>query len=280
MSSPTLSSAVALATTASRQALQALVGLAEALGRPETVTSALTEAKVALADSEAALAELEAALVVAVGAAATLKTPTPGIDAEGLYRALGAAADASASQLERELSRNRRHRWRLRAVRNIALVLMLLFALPLSLDAVREALGVTQESHLVPGLATVALVCQVALWGAATSKRHLATAAGHQRHQALRYRRLARDVAAAAAATAEADQAVTGANATLGTLEEVTGHLKALVDAVAQDLETAKGFPSGARALGDAVVALGTAVGDKEGAERLARALEALPGDE
>lgn len=145
---------------------------------------------------------------------------------------------------------------------------------------VREALGVTQESHIVPCLATVALVCQVALWGVGTSKRHLATAASHQRHQALRYRRLARDTTAATAATTEAAEAITEANATLGMLEEVVGHLRTLVDAVTQDLEMAQGFPASARALGDTVVALGTVMGDKEGTERLARALEALPGDE
>jgi len=149
-----------------------------------------------------------------------------------------------------------------------------------SLDAVRAALGVTQESHLVPCLATVALLCQVALWGAGTSKRHLATAAARQRHQALRYRRLARATAAAATEATEAAEATAAANATLGVLEEVTGHLRALVDAVTQDLEVARGFPASARALGDAVVALGTTMGDKEGTQRLAQALEALPGDE
>lgn len=150
----------------------------------------------------------------------------------------------------------------------------------MSLDVVREALGVTQESHLVPALATVALVCQVALWGAGTSKHHLATAAGHQRHQAIRYRRLACDAAAATAATTEATKAIAAANGTLEQLEEVAGHLRSLVDAVTEDLEVAQGFPASAQALGDAVVALGTAMEDKEGAQRLARALEALPGDE
>ncbi|KAM6364634.1 uncharacterized protein J5M81_015455 [Pluvialis apricaria] len=280
MSSPPLSPAVASARAASRQALQALAGLAEALGTPGTVAAALASAEAALASAEAALAGLEAALVAAVAVAAVLATPTPGMDAEGLYRALGAAADAGAAELERELSRNRRRRWGLWVVRNVAVVLMLFCAPLLSLDVVREALGVTQESHLIPCLGVVALVCQVALWGAGTSKRHLATAASHQRHQALRYRRLARDTAAATAATTEATEAIAAANATLGMLEEVVGHLKTLVDAVTQDLEMARGFPASARALGDAVVALGTVMGDKEGTERLARALEALPGDE
>ncbi|KAK4805454.1 hypothetical protein QYF61_000589 [Mycteria americana] len=151
---------------------------------------------------------------------------------------------------------------------------------PVSLDAVRETVGVTQESHIVPCLATIVLVCQVALWGARTSKHHLATAARHQRHQALRYRRLARDAAAATAATAEAAEAIAASNATVGMLEDVTGHLRTLVDNVTEDLEIGQGFPAAARALGDAVVALGMAMGDKEGTRRLAQALEALPGDE
>ncbi|XP_063174858.1 uncharacterized protein LOC134507844 [Chroicocephalus ridibundus] len=285
MSSPPLSPAVASAAAASRQALQALAGLAEALGTPGTVgtAAALAEAKAALEEAEAALAGLEAALVAAMAAAATTTTaatPTPGLDAEGLYRALAVAADASAKELEQELRRNRRRRWGLWLVRTVTLVLMLLCVPLLSLDVVREALGVTQESHLVPSLATVALVCQVALWGTGTSKRHLATAASHQRHQAHRYRRLAWDAAAATAATTEATKAIADANVTLGMLEEVTDHLRTLVDAVTQDLEMGQGFPASARALGDTVVALGTAMGDKEGTERLARALEALPGDE
>ncbi|XP_075346736.1 uncharacterized protein LOC142404167 [Mycteria americana] len=280
MSSPLLSSAVASATAASEQTLQALVGLAESLATPGTVAGALAEAKAALAEAEAALAGLEAALVAALAAAAATEMPTPGLNTEGLYRALGAAADAGASELERELSRNRRRRWGLSVGRTIALVLMLLCAPLLSLDAVRETVGVTQESHIVPCLATIVLVCQVALWGARTSKHHLATAARHQRHQALRYRRLARDAAAATAATAEAAEAIAASNATVGMLEDVTGHLRTLVDNVTEDLEIGQGFPAAARALGDAVVALGMAMGDKEGTRRLAQALEALPGDE
>lgn len=150
----------------------------------------------------------------------------------------------------------------------------------MSLDVVREAVGVTQESHLVSCLATVTLVCQMALWGMGTSKRHLATAASHQRQQALRYRRLAREAAAATAATAAADEASKAAHVTLSELEEVTGQLRTVVDAVTQDLEMAQGFPASARALGDAVVALGMAMGDKEGTQRLALVLESLPVDE
>ncbi|XP_054039781.1 uncharacterized protein LOC128901678 [Rissa tridactyla] len=265
MSSPPLSPAVASAAVASRQALQALVGLAEALGTPGTVVTAaaLAEAKAALEEAEAALAGLEAALVAAM--AATAATPTPGLDAEGLYRALAVAADASAKELEQELRRNRRRRWGLWLVRTVTLVLMLLCVPLLSLDVVREALGVTQESHLVPSLATVALVCQVALWGTGTSKRHLATAASHQRHQAHRYRRLAWDTAAAAAATTEATKAIADANVTLGMLEEVTDHLRTLVDAVTQDLEMGQGFPASARALGGHRGGLGDSHGGQGG---------------
>lgn len=151
---------------------------------------------------------------------------------------------------------------------------------PVSLDAVRESLGVTQECHLVPCLATVTLLCQGALWALGTSRRHLVTAAGHQRHQALRYRRLARATAATTVAAAEATAEATAATATLGTLEEVTGHLRDLVAAVTEDLEVARGFPASTALLGDIVVALGTALGDEEGARRLERAAQALPGDE
>ncbi|XP_075594536.1 uncharacterized protein LOC142598933 [Balearica regulorum gibbericeps] len=280
MSSQLLSSAVASSTAASGRALRALSVLAEALGTPEMVALELAEAKAVLAEAEAALVGLEKALETALAETAPMMPTTPGLNVESLYQALGAAAKAGASELERELRRNRRRRWGLWVVQIITLVLMLLCAPLLSLDVVREVLGVTQETHLVPCLATIALLCQVALWGAGISKRHLATAASHQRHQALRYRRLARDAAAAAAAATEASEAIAAANVTLGMLEEVTTHLRSLVDAVTQDLEVAQGFPASARALGDAVVALGTVMGDKEGTQRLAQALEALPGDE
>ncbi|XP_037227976.1 uncharacterized protein LOC119140579 [Falco rusticolus] len=279
MSSPPLSVAVASATEASGRALQALTRLAEALGTPETVPAVLEEVKMVLAEVETALARLNAALVAALEVAAVTEMP-PGLNVEGLYRALGAAADANASELERELSQNRRRRRGLWVTRSVAFVLMLVCAPLLSLDVVREALGVTQECHLVPCLATVTLVCQVALWGAGTSQRHLATAASHQRQQATRYRRLAWDTAAATAATGQATQAIAAARVTLGTSEEVAAHLKSLVDSVTEDLEMARGFPTSARALGDIVVALGTAMEDKEGTQRLARVLEALPGDE
>ncbi|XP_055649221.1 uncharacterized protein LOC129783256 isoform X3 [Falco peregrinus] len=186
MSSPPLSVAVASATEASGRALQALTRLAEALGTPETVPAVLEEVKMVLAEVETALARLNAALVAALEVAAVTEMP-PGLNVEGLYRALGAAADANASELERELSQNRRRRRGLWVTRSVAFVLMLVCAPLLSLDVVREALGVTQECHLVPCLATVTLVCQVALWGAGTSQRHLATAASHQRQQATRY---------------------------------------------------------------------------------------------
>ncbi|XP_042649961.1 uncharacterized protein LOC122153607 [Tyto alba] len=280
MSSPPLAPAVASATAAAGQTLQALVRLAEALGTPGTVTAALAEAKAALAEAEVAVARLEAALRAAMGKAAAMEVPTPGLDAEDLYRKLGVFARTSGAELEQELRRNRRRRWWLCVARNVALALLLVCTPLLSLDAVREVLGVTQESQLVPCLATVTLICQAALWGAGTSKRHLAAAVRRYRQQELRYNRLARASAAATAATAEATEAIAAANVTLGMLEEVAGQLRTLVDAVTEDLEMARGFPASARALGDAVVALGTVMGDKEGTQKLERVLEALPGDE
>ncbi|PKU28983.1 translation initiation factor if-2-like [Limosa lapponica baueri] len=127
MSSPPLSPAVASATAAFRQALAALRGLAKALEKRRLVASALAEAKVVLCEAEAALAGLEAALVAAMAAAARV-TAVPGLSPESLYQALEAVANASAAELKRELSRNRRRRWGLWLGRTIALVLMLLCA--------------------------------------------------------------------------------------------------------------------------------------------------------
>ncbi|XP_051499771.1 uncharacterized protein LOC127396194 isoform X2 [Apus apus] len=275
--SPMVASAAALA-----RALRALAGLAEALGAPGTVAAALAEAEAALAEAEAAVRRLEAELVSSVAAAAPV-APTPGLNVEGLYRLLEAMAKATAEELDRELKRNRRRRRALWLLRTSAVVLMVVCAPLLALDVVREALSMTQESHLIPCLAAVALVAQVALWGAETSKHHLSEATSLQHCQAQRYQHLAQDAAAAAAAaaaaTAQAAQDITNVHVTLGVLEEVTSHLRALVDAVIQDQEAGRGFPTSTRALGDAVVALGTVMGDKEMTEKLTRALEALPGD-
>ncbi|CAM9138183.1 unnamed protein product [Bubo scandiacus] len=272
MSSPD----VAWAKAVLDRAMGALVGLAEALGTPGMVTKALAEAKAVLEDAEEARERLNTVLVETMAAAAPV-IPTPGVNAEGVYGALGALAAARAAELERELRQNRRRRRVLRVVRDVTIVLMLLCTPLLSLDVVREALGLTQENELVTSLATVIITCQAALYGTETAERHLATAISHQRQQADRYRHRARAIAAVTKATTEA---TTAFNDTLGTLEEVTRQLRTLVDAVTQDLEMAQGFPASAQALGDIVMALATEMGDKEGTQRLARAREALPGDE
>ena len=149
-----------------------------------------------------------------------------------------------------------------------------------SLDAVREALGVTQESHVVPCLATVTAVCQVALWGAERSEGHLAAAAEDQRRQAARYGRMAQNVANAAAEATEAAGAIGAANAVRETLEEVSNQLRLLANAVARDVEAARGFTGSGRVLGNAVKALGAVLKDEEGTQRLARALQGLRGEE
>ena len=149
-----------------------------------------------------------------------------------------------------------------------------------SLDAVREALGVTQESHVVPCLATVTAVCQVALWGAERSEGHLAAAAEDQRRQAARYGRMAQNVANAAAEATEAAGAIGAANAVRETLEEVSNQLRLLANAVTRDVEAARGFTGSGRVLGNAVKALGAVLKDEEGTQRLARALQGLRGEE
>lgn len=127
MSSPPLSTAVGSAKAASGRVLQALRELAEALGTPGTVAKVLAEAKVVLNEAEVVLERLQMALEDTM-AAAPMVPPTVGLNAERLYRDLGTAADASASELERELCRNRRRRWGLWVVRTVSLVLLLVCA--------------------------------------------------------------------------------------------------------------------------------------------------------
>ncbi|XP_035169322.1 uncharacterized protein LOC118158747 [Oxyura jamaicensis] len=273
MASPQLAEAMAAASAATSRALRALLGVAEALGTPAAVPAARDEAEEAAAEAEDALKGLDAALAAALSATAVA---APGLEARGIYRALEAVASAGVRELEREQKRNRRQRKLLGVLRNVALGLLLLGTPLLSFDALREALGVTQESHLVPCLATVTLLCQVAAWAADRSGHHLATAVEQQRHQATRYRRLGHAAATDVTSVTEATRAASVAQ---GTLEEVANHLRDLVEAVEQDLAEAQGFPDSTRALGTAVVALGTVIQDEEGMRRLARALQALPGE-
>lgn len=143
-----------------------------------------------------------------------------------------------------------------------------------SFDAVREALGVTQEGHLVPCLATVLLVCQVAAWASERSGHHLATALDQQRHQLAHYRHLAH-----ATPPPDVTQATREASVAQGTLEEVADQLRQLLGALEDDLQDARGFPATTRALGTAAVALGTVTQDEEATRRLAEALRVLPGE-
>lgn len=270
MTSTQLASALEVASAATSRALQALVALAEALGMPAAVPAARDEAEEAAAEAEEALKGLDAALAAALTAKAVA---TPGLEARGIYRVLEALSNAGVQELEREQKRNRRQRKLLVVLRNFALGLLLLCTPLLSLDAVREALGVTQESHLVSCLATVLLLCQVAMWATDRSGHHLAAAIERQRHQATRYRHLGH------AAVTDVTEATRAASVAQGMLEEVANHLHDLVEAVERDLMEARGFPDSTRALGTAVVALGTVIQDEEGARRLARALQALPGE-
>lgn len=143
-----------------------------------------------------------------------------------------------------------------------------------SFDAVREALGVTQEGHLVPCLATVLLVCQVAAWASERSGHHLATALDQQRHQLTRYRHLAD-----ATPPPNVPQDKWEVSVAQRRLEEVADQLRQLLGALEDDLQDARGFPATTRALGTAAVALGTVTQDEEATRRLAEALRVLPGE-
>lgn len=143
-----------------------------------------------------------------------------------------------------------------------------------SFDAVREALGVTQEGHLVPCLATVLLVCQVAAWASERSGHHLATALDQQRHQLTRYGHLAD-----ATRPPNVPQDKWEVSVAQRRLEEVADQLRQLLGALEDDLQDARGFPATTRALGTAAVALGTVTQDEEATRRLAEALRVLPGE-
>ncbi|XP_054145290.1 uncharacterized protein LOC128945580 [Melozone crissalis] len=269
VSPPALPPEVAPAEAARHRALAALVALAEALGTPDNVPTALAEAEAALRQARVAREGLERAREAAVAPAVALGTL--GDEDEQRLWQVGAMAEAAAVTLEREEGRARRcQRW-LRAGHGLTMGLMVLCGTVLSLDSARAALGVAEDSHLLLALAAVAVSCEVAWRGLETSRRHLATAAGHQRDMALRLRDRARRVAATRA-SAEATAATNEATAdVLGQLEEVTRALGTLVAAVTRDREVTPA----ARVLGDIVVALGTS---GEGHEEVTRRLEVAQG--
>ncbi|KAM4879892.1 uncharacterized protein FYW23_014550 [Sylvia borin] len=279
LSPPALPAEVGLAVAAWHRALEALVALAETLGTPGSVPAALEQAKAVLGQARVALRGLEVAQEATVAPAVALGTL--GDEDPERLRLLGAMAEAAATALEREEQRARRcQRW-LRAGHGLAVGLMVLCAAVLSLDSARAALGVAEDSHLLLALAAVAASCEVARRGLGTSRRHLATAAGHQRGMAQRLRHRARRVVAARASAEAAAATNETTAAVLGRLEEVTQALETLVVAVTQDREVTPwgpwghGFPNAAWALEDISAALGTS-GEEH--EEAARRLEAAQG--
>ncbi|XP_059347049.1 uncharacterized protein LOC132085603 [Ammospiza nelsoni] len=283
VSLPALPPEVAPAEAARHRALAALVALAEALGTPDSVPTALAEAEAALRQARVAWEELERAREAAVAPAVALGTL--GDEDEQRLRQIGAMAEAAAATLEREEGRARRcQRW-LRAGHGLTMGLMVLCGIVLSLDSARTALGVAEDGHLLLALTVVAVSCEVAWRGLESSRRHLATAAGHQQDMALRLRDRARRVAATRA-SAEAAAATNEVTAdVLGQLEEVTRALKKLVAAVTRDREVTpwgtrgQGFPSAAQVLGDIVEDLATSGKEhEEVARRLEVAQRALAG--
>ncbi|XP_063037814.1 uncharacterized protein LOC134432866 [Melospiza melodia melodia] len=283
VSPPALPPEVAPAVAAQHWALAALVALAEALGTPDSIPTALAEAEAALREARVAREGLERAREATVAPAVALGTL--GDEDKQWLRQVGAMAEAAAATLEREEGRAWRcQRW-LRAGHGLTMGLMVLCGIVLSLDSARAALGVAEDSHLLLALAMVAVSCEVAWRGLETSRRHLATAAGHQRDMALRLWDRARRVAAARA-SAEATAATNELTAdVLGRLEEVTRALKKLVAAVTRDREVTpwgtrgQGFPSAARVLGDIVEDFATSgEGHEEVTRRLEVAQRALAG--
>ncbi|CAN8175907.1 unnamed protein product [Coccothraustes coccothraustes] len=283
VSPPALPPEVAPADTARHRAQVALVALAEALGTPDSVPTALAEAEAALSQARAALKGLEGAQQAAVAPAVALGTL--GDEDEQRLRHFGAKAEERAAALEREERRAQQCQHWLRAGHGLTMGLMVLCGAVLSLDSARTALGVTEDGHLLLALTVVAVSCEVALRRLGTSQRHLATAAGHQRDMALRMWDRAQQVAAtraSAEATAATNKATTDV---LGRLREVTLALGTLVAAVTRDREVTpwgtrgQGFPSAARALGDIVVASEEwGKGHEEVTQRLKAAHRALVG--
>ncbi|XP_056366268.1 uncharacterized protein LOC130262812 [Oenanthe melanoleuca] len=270
---------LAHASTARHRALEALRALAEALGTPSSVPSALARAEEELARARGALEELRAARKAELGPA--VARGELGDEDEEELRRVAAVAEEAAAVLQREEERARRgQRW-LWAGHGLAVGLMVLCGAVLSLDAARAALGVSQDSHLLLALAAVAVSCRVALQALATSRRHLSAAAREHRATAQRLRQRARRAATARASSGATAATGAASAAVLARLEEVTHHLGTLVAAVRRDTAVTpwgtwqQEFRETRRALGDIVVALGT---PEEGHEELARQLEGALG--
>lgn len=123
MASPQLTLALATASAATSRGLEALVGLADALGKPEKMPEAREEAEEAAAEAEEALKRLNDVLAAALTAKAVAE---PGLEARGIYWALEAVAKARVKELEQEHKRNQRQKKLLVVLRNVALGLLLI----------------------------------------------------------------------------------------------------------------------------------------------------------
>ncbi|XP_036261233.1 uncharacterized protein LOC118700753 [Molothrus ater] len=122
VSPPALPPEVAPAVAARDRALEALVALAEALGTPDSVPTALAEAEAVLSQAQVALRGLERAREAMVAPAVALGTL--GDEDEQRLWQLGAVAEAAAATLEGEERRARRCQHWLRAGHGLTMGLM------------------------------------------------------------------------------------------------------------------------------------------------------------
>ncbi|XP_032939991.1 uncharacterized protein LOC117009771 [Catharus ustulatus] len=233
---PDLPTLLERAKTAQKNALNALVALAEALPKQNSssITDKLDKAKAEQKQAEAVLEELKVANNAVVGPAEARGTLGDEDDEE--LRRNANKAEKEAERLEEEKEWAQQYQKWLRAGHGLALGLLALCGVLLSLDSVRTALGVTKDNQLLVALGVVAVSCQVAAQALGTSRRHLGDTANDNRAMARRLRNRAQQVKGARD-NAEAAKDTRGkiANAK-APLERVTKDLKGLVDAVDQDM--------------------------------------------
>ncbi|KAF4792257.1 hypothetical protein TURU_123066 [Turdus rufiventris] len=262
---PDLHAVLERANTARRQTWDVLLALAWALPKSNSssVSDLLDEAEDELKESKAVLQELKEAKK-AVPAPAVARGTLGDEDDKELQENAKEVGKVAKELEEQKEQAKQCQKW-LQIGHGVTLGLMVLCGFVLSLDAVRTALGMAEDSHLLLALGTVAVSCQVAAQALGTSQRHLGDTAREHRDTTQRLRDRARRVATArdnarVAAAARGDIA-----SALRSLSEVTEWLRMLVAAVNEDLETeatpGQEFSEAERKLKDILVALEKASG-------------------
>ncbi|KAF4803380.1 hypothetical protein TURU_016838 [Turdus rufiventris] len=228
---------LARANTAQQRARDALVALAQALPTRDSssITDKLDKAEAEQKQAKAVLNELEAANSASVSPAEA--RGILGDEDDEKLRKYGDMICKAAEMLEKKREQAQKQKKWLRNGHKLLLGLLTLCGVVLSLDVVRTALGVAEDSHLLLALGTLAVSCQVSVQALATSRGHLRDTAQEHRDMAQKLYERAQWVAIAKANGKAAEDIKRAIGNAQRPLDLVALWLGLLVAAVKEDME-------------------------------------------